>query len=74
MFENQANRVFLFLAGDRGFIYSKMQEDCLQKNIIWKEYVIGQKLSYKTVNNHIQFHKLVVEFPRVLVSNASKNR
>ena len=72
MFENQANRVLLFLASDRGFIYSKMQEDCLQKNIIWKEHVIGQKLSYTTVNEHIQFHKLLLEFPRVLVSNASK--
>ena len=72
MFENQANRVLLFLASDRGFIYSKIQEDYLQKNNIWKEYVIGQKLPYTTVNNHIQFHKLVVEFPRVLVSNASK--
>ena len=72
IFENQANRVLLFLASDRGFIYSKMREDCLQKNIIWKEYVIGQKLSYTTVNKHIQFHELVLEFPRVLVSNASK--
>ena len=49
-----------------------MRDDCLQKNIIWKEYVIGQKLSYKTVNKHIQFRGLVQEFPRVLVSNASK--
>ena len=72
IFENQANRVLLFLASDRGFIYSKMPEDCLQKNIIWKEYIIGQKLSYTTVNNHIQFHELVVEFPRVLISGASK--
>ena len=46
--------------------------DCLQKNIIWKEYVFGQKLSYTTVNNHIQFHELVVEFRRVLISSASK--
>ena len=37
IFENQANRVLLFLASDRGFIYSKMREDSLQKNIIWKE-------------------------------------
>ena len=72
IFENQANRVLLFLASDRGFIYSRMQDDCLQKNLIWKEYVIGQKLSYTTVNKHIQFHELVQEFPRVLVSNASK--
>ena len=71
-FENQANQVLLFLAIDRGFIYSKMREDCLQKNIIWKEYVIGQKLSYTTVNKHIQFHELVQEYPRVLVSNTSK--
>ena len=49
-----------------------MREDCLQKNIIWKEYVIGQKLSYTTVNKHIQFHEFVLEFPRVVVSNASK--
>ena len=73
-FKNQANRVLLFLASDRGFIYSKMQEDCLQKIIIWKEYVIGPKLSYTTVNKHIQFHELVLEFPRVLVPNAKKNR
>ena len=72
MFENQANRVLLFLASDRGFIYFKMREDCLQKNIIWKEYVIGQKLSFTTVNNYIQFHKHVQEFPIVLISNASK--
>ena len=72
IFENQANRVLLFLASDRGFIYSRMRDDCLQKNIIWKEYVIGQKLSYTTVNKHIQFHELVQEFPRVLLSNASK--
>ena len=72
IFENQANRVLLFLVTDRGFIYSKMRQDCLQKNIIWKEYVIRQKLSYTTVNNHIQFHELVVEFPRVLISSASK--
>ena len=72
IFENQANRVLLFLATDRGFIYSRMRDDCLQKNIKWKEYVIGQKLSYTTVNKHIQFHELVQEFPRVLVSNASK--
>ena len=70
--QNQANRVLLFFASDRGFIYSKMREDCLQKNIIWKEYIIGQKLSYTTVNSHIQFHELVVEFPRVLISSASK--
>ena len=70
--ENQANRVLLFLASDRGFIYSKMREDCLQKNITWKENIIGQKLSYTTVNNHIRFHKLAVEFPRVLISSASK--
>ena len=37
IFENQANRVLLFLASDRGSTYSKMREDCLQKNIIWKE-------------------------------------
>ena len=49
-----------------------MREDCLQKNILWKEYVIGQKLSYTTVNNHIQFHQFVVEFPRVLISSESK--
>ena len=72
IFENQANRVLLFLASDRGFIYSKMREDCLKKNITWKEYIIGQKLSYTTVNNHIQFHELVVEFPRVLISGATK--
>ena len=72
IFENQANRVLLFFASDRGFIYSKMREDCLKKNITWKEYIIGQKLSYTTVNNHIQFHELVVEFPRVLISGASK--
>ena len=70
-FENQANRVLLFLASDRGFIYSKMREDCLQKNIVWKEYISGKKLSYTTVNNHIQFHELVVELPTVLVSSAS---
>ena len=74
IFENQAKRVVLFLASDRGFIYSKMREDCLQKNITWKEYVIGQKLSYTTLNNHIQFHDLVVEFPRVLISSASKTK
>ena len=72
IFENQANRVLLFLASDRGFIYSKKRQDCLQKNITWKEYIIGQKLSYITVNNHIQFHELVVEYPRVLISGASK--
>ena len=72
IFENQANRVLIFLASDRGFIYSKMREDCLQKTFIWKEYVIEQKLSYTTVNEHIQFHDLVQEFPGVLVSNASK--
>ena len=72
IFENQAKRVLLFLASDRGSIYSRMRDDCLQKNIIGKEYVIGQKLSYTTVNKHIQFHELVQEFPRVLVSNASK--
>ena len=49
-----------------------MRKDCLQRNIIWKEKIIGQKLSYTTVNNHIQFHELVVEFPRVLISSASK--
>ena len=46
IFENQANRVLLFLASDRGFIYSKLREDCLQKNISRKEYVIGQ--NYQT--------------------------
>ena len=45
VFENQANRVLLSLASDRGVIYSKMRDDCLQKNITWKEYTIGQKLS-----------------------------
>ena len=49
-----------------------MREDCLQKNFIWKDYVIGQKLSYTTVNKHIQFHDLVQEFPRVLVSSSSE--
>ena len=49
-----------------------MRENCLQKNITWKEYIIGQKLSYTTVNNHIKFHELVAEFPRVLISSASK--
>ena len=72
IFENQANRVLLFLASDHGFIYSKMREDCFQKDIIWKQYVIGQRLSYTTMNKHIQFHEYVLEFPRVLVSNASK--
>ena len=72
IFENQANRVLLLLASDRGFIYSKMREDCVQKNITWKEYIIVQKLSSTTVNNHFQFHELVVEFPRVLISGASK--
>ena len=28
IFEDQANRVLLFLASDRGFIYSKKREDC----------------------------------------------
>ena len=72
IFENQANRVLLFLASDRGFIYSKMREDCAQNNITWKEYIIGQKLSYTTMNNHIQFQELVVEFTRVLISGSSK--
>ena len=72
IFENQTNRVMLFLASDRGFIYSKIREDCLRKKIIWKEYIMGQKLSYTTVNNHIQFPELVVEFLRVLISSASK--
>ena len=71
-FENQANRVLLFLARDRGFIYCKTREDCLQKNITWKEYIVGQKLSYLTVNNHTQFHEFVVEFPRVPIFSASK--
>ena len=34
IFDNQANRVLLFLASDRGFIYSKMREDFLQEIII----------------------------------------
>ena len=72
IFEYQENRVLLFLASDRGCIYSKMREDCLQENITWKEYNIGQKLSYTTVNNHIQLHEFLVEFPRVLISTASK--
>ena len=72
MFENGNNRVLLFLAADRGFIYSKMREDCLQNNITWKIYITGQKLSYTTVNNYIQFHELVAKFRRVLVSNATK--
>ena len=46
IFENQARRVLQFLASDRGFIYSKMREGCSQKNITWKEYIIGQKLSH----------------------------
>ena len=33
---------------------------------------MGQKLSYTTMNNHFQFHELVIEFPRVLISSASK--
>ena len=70
--EIQANRVLLFLATDRSFIYSKMRGDCLQKNITWKEYIIGPRLSYTTANNHLYFHELVVEFPRVLISSASK--
>ena len=49
-----------------------MRKDCLQRNIIWKEKIIGQKPSYLTVNNHIQFHELVVDLPRVLISGASK--
>ena len=49
-----------------------MREDCLQKKIMWQEYIIVQKLSYTTVNNYFQFHELVVEFPRVLISSASK--
>jgi len=61
-----------FLASDRGFIYFKMREDCLQKNITWKEFITGQKLSNTTMNNHVQFHELVVEFPRVLISGACK--
>ena len=72
IFEKQANRVLLFLASYRGFIYSKMREDCIQKKITWKEQIIAQKLSYTTVNNHIQFHELVVEFLRSLISSASK--
>ena len=35
--------------------------------------IIGQKLSYTRVNNHIQFHELVVELPRVLICSA-RNR
>ena len=72
IFENQVNRVLLFLASDPGFIYSKMRKECLEKNITRKGDIIGQKLSYTTVNNHIQFHDLVVEFPKVLISSASK--
>ena len=72
LFENKANRVLLFLASGHGFIFSKMQEECLQKNITKKEYIIGKKLSYTTVNNHIQSQELVVEFPRVLISSANK--
>ena len=72
IFENQANRVMLFLASDRGFIFSKMRKDCLKKNFTGNEYIIRQKLSYTTVNNHIQFHEFVIEFPRVLISGASK--
>ena len=55
IFENQANRVLLLLvfASDRGLIYSKMREDCLQTKNIWKEFIIRQKLSYTTANNHI---------------------
>ena len=71
-FENQANRVMLCLVSNRGFIYSKMREDCLQKNITWKENIIGQKLSHTSGNDHIQFQEFVVEFPRVLISSASK--
>ena len=72
IFENQANRVLLFLASDRGFICSKMREDCLQENITWKEHIIGEKLSCTTVNNHIQFHELVAETLRVLISSAKE--
>ena len=72
IFENQANQVLQFPASDRRFIYSKMRENCLQTNITWKEYIIVQKLSYTTVKNHNQFHELVVEFPRVLISSAGK--
>ena len=42
IFENQANQVLLFLASDRGFIYSRMREDCLQKNIIGKNMSLGK--------------------------------
>ena len=71
-FESQANRVLVFLATDRGLIYSTMREDCLLKNIKWREFLVGQKLSYTTVNNHIQFYDLVEEYPRVLISRATK--
>ena len=34
IFENQANRVLLIFASDRGFIYSKMREDCTEEYYI----------------------------------------
>ena len=71
-FEGQANRALLFLAADRGFICSKMKEDCLLKNITWREYLAGQKLSYTTVNNHIQFYDRVKLYTGVLISGATK--
>lgn len=71
-FEGQANRILLFLAADRGFIYSKMREDCLMNNMVWKEFLSGRQLSYTMVNNHILFHNLVVKYPRLLISNAAK--
>ena len=68
IFESQANRVLLFLAVD----YSKMRDDCMLKNIIWREYLVGQTLSYTMVNNHVQFYDLVEEYPRMLISRATK--
>ena len=62
LFENQANRVLLFLASDHGFVYSKMREDCLQKNIMCKEHIIRQKT---IIHNSEQPHPISRAFGRV---------
>ena len=48
IFENQANQVLLFIASDRGFIYSKMQEDCLHEEY----YMEGTYHWTKTIINN----------------------
>lgn len=72
-YENKCQRMLLFLAVDRGNLYSAFSEYCHNNGKNIKDEFKNYGTAHSTASKYIQLYKLATAYPRMLVSNSTYN-